>query len=128
MVRHAEMLMNVRPELIIVTKMPYVPINMDHLVFLVIPVMVSLALTTTNAQTEATIVLVMDNALIFQVHSAVHVELDTMEMDYPVLMLTNAMLEVTLVVLEMRPHVVMPPTMMIRSVALVRLVTRATVS
>ena len=71
MVRHAVMLMNVRVEWIIVTTMPYAPNNTDHLVIniiLVIPVMVSLALMTTNALKEATIVLVIvDYAQIFQV-------------------------------------------------------------
>ena len=78
-----------------------------HQFYLVRPIMVSLALTTTNAQTKAIIVIVTDYAQLSQVHSAVHAKLDTMEMAYLVLMLTNAMLEVTLIVLEMKPHVVM---------------------
>ena len=51
--------------------------------------------------------LVIDHAQIFQVKSAIHAKLDTMEMANLVLMLTNAMLEVTLVILEMKRHVVM---------------------
>ena len=78
--------------------MPYTPINPDDLVVnvvLVIPIMLSLALMTTNALKATTIVLVIvDYTQIFQVRSAVHAKLDKMEMAYSVLMLTNAMLEV----------------------------------
>ena len=73
MVGHAVILLNLRLELIILTSMPYAAYSM-HQLYLIITVMVSLALKTTNAQTEATIVLVIDYAQIFQVHSAVHAE------------------------------------------------------
>ena len=68
---------------------------------MVIPVMVSLALT--NAQTGTKIVLVIDYAQIFQVDSGVHAKLDTncisiMEIAYLVLMSTNAMQKVPTVI------------------------------